>query len=84
MIVGPTKLLGSGMRQAARPAKLLLAVVVLLLSGCGSFAHRFTNEDYERLEVAEVNARNAIERINRLESRVDELESRLAEREGRY
>jgi hypothetical protein len=31
----------------------------------------------DRLDVADVNARNAIARVNALESRVDELETRL-------
>jgi hypothetical protein len=44
--------------------------LVLLLGSCGP--------DWEdRLDVADVNARNAIARVDALESRVSELEDRL-------
>jgi hypothetical protein len=50
----------------------------LLLGSCGDNAtRRFTEGDYDRLDVADANARNAISRVYQLESRVDELEMRL-------
>ncbi|CAH0495694.1 hypothetical protein [Novosphingobium sp. CECT 9465] len=51
---------------------------MLLLGSCGDNAYRrFTEGDYDRLDVADVNARNAIHRVDALESRVAELEQRL-------
>jgi hypothetical protein len=60
-------------------ARLEIGVVmVLLLGSCGGKTPRaFTDADYDRIDVADVNARNAIYQINELESRVDEIESRL-------
>ena len=52
-------------------ARIEIAVVTaLLLSSC-------TPEWEDRLDVADVNARNAIYRVNALESRVEEIEMRL-------
>lgn len=45
-------------------------VAVLLLASCKPSVD-------ERIEVADVNARNAIYKVNELESRVSEIESRL-------
>lgn len=52
-------------------ARIEIAIVaVLLLGSC--------KPDWEdRLDVADVNARNAIHRVNSLESRVDEIEAQL-------
>ena len=56
----------------------LLILTALALGSCGSSAPRtFTAGDYDRLNVSDVNARNAIARMDALESRVDEIESRL-------
>lgn len=56
----------------------LVIVAGLLLSSCGDNAYRrFTEGDYNRLDVADVNARNAIARVDELEGRVEELERRL-------
>jgi hypothetical protein len=56
----------------------LVIVAGLLLGSCGQNAtRRFTEGDYDRLDVADANARNAIARIAELESRVEELEHRL-------
>lgn len=53
-------------------ARIEIAVVAaLLLGSCGK------PEWDDRLDVADVNARNAIYRVNELESRVDDIESRL-------
>jgi hypothetical protein len=53
-------------------------VVVLLLGSCGENAsRRFTEGDFDRLDVADTNGRNAIYRVNELESRVEEIEQRL-------
>lgn len=56
----------------------LVIVAGLLLGSCGDNAtRRFTEADYDKLDVADANARNAIYRVNELESRVEELEQRL-------
>jgi hypothetical protein len=52
--------------------------LLVLLGSCGDNAyHRFTQGDYDRLDAADVNARNAIARVDELESRVSDLEQRL-------
>lgn len=59
------------------PYELIIAAG-LLLGSCGENAtRRFTEGNYDKLDVADVNARNAIYRVNELESRVEELERRL-------
>lgn len=56
----------------------LAAVAVLLLGSCGDNAYRrYTEGDYNRLDVADVNARNAINQVNELEGRVEALEQKL-------
>ena len=56
----------------------LVIIAGLLLGSCGQNAtRRFTEGDYDKLDVADVNARNAIYRVNELEGRVEELERRL-------
>lgn len=56
----------------------LVIIAGLLLGSCGQNAtRRFTEGDYDRLDVADANSRNAIARIAELESRVEELERRL-------
>jgi hypothetical protein len=56
----------------------LAIIAALLLGSCGQNAsRRFTEGDYDKLDVADVNARNAIYRVNELEGRVEELERRL-------
>ena len=52
-------------------------VAALLLGSCDSLPHSFTGADYDKLDVADVNARNAIYRVDELEGRVEEIESRL-------
>lgn len=55
-----------------------IIIAGLLLGSCGQNAsRRFTEGDYDRLDVADANSRNAIYRVNELESRVEELERRL-------
>jgi len=49
----------------------IAAAVLLLLAGCGQ-SHTSTSE---RAEIADVNSRNALEKIAALEARVDELEA---------
>lgn len=49
----------------------LALAAALLLGSCGR------PEWEDRLDVADVNARNAIARVDALEDRVEELESRL-------
>jgi hypothetical protein len=66
------------MRLNAHARIEIALVAVLLLGSCGDNAYRrFTEGDYDRLDVADVNARNAIYRVNELESRVEELERRI-------
>ena len=56
----------------------LAAAAVLLLGSCGDNAYRrYTEGDYNRLDVADVNARNAINQVNELEGRVEALEQKL-------
>jgi len=56
----------------------LLILTALALGSCGSSAPRtFTSGDYDRLDVADVNARNALSRISDLESRMDDLETKM-------
>ncbi|WP_374528661.1 hypothetical protein [Novosphingobium sp.] len=58
----------------------IAAVAVLLLGSCGDSApRRFTEGDYNRLDAADINARNAMYRVNELEGRVEELERRIGE-----
>jgi hypothetical protein len=52
-------------------------VAILLLGSCDSLPANYTRGDDEKLEAADVNARNAIYRVNALESRVEELERKL-------
>lgn len=59
------------------PYELVMAAG-LLLGSCGDNAtRRFTEGDYDKLDVAGANARNAIYRVNELEARVDEIEQKL-------
>jgi len=60
-------------------ARIEIAVAaILLLGSCGENAYRrYTEGDHDRLDVADTNARNAIYRVNALESRVSDLESKL-------
>ena len=51
-----------------------LALVALALTGCG-------DPQKERLEIADVNARNAIVKAEELSSRIDALEARVDELE---
>jgi len=55
----------------------ILILGALALGSCDKLPHSFTGEDQDRLDVADVNARNAIYRVNELESRVSEIENRL-------
>lgn len=56
----------------------LIIVAGLLLGSCGENAtRRFTEGDYDKLDVAGANASNAIARVNELESRVEEIEMKL-------
>ena len=68
------------MRKLSAHARIEIALALaILLGSCGDNAYRrFTEGDYDRLDVADVNARNAIHRVNELESRVDEIEQRLS------
>jgi hypothetical protein len=65
--------------KLSRHARIeLLICTAIVLGSCGSNARRtFTAGDYDRLEVADVNARNAIARVDALESRISEIESKL-------
>lgn len=60
-------------------ARIEIAVVaVLLLGSCGDNAYRrYTEGDHNRLEAADVNARNAINRADELEGRISDIERRL-------
>lgn len=65
-------------RLSARTRVEVAIGAALLLGSCGQNAPRqFREGDFERLEVADVNSRNAIARIDDLESRVSELEQKL-------
>ena len=56
----------------------IAAIAVLLLGSCGDNAYRrFTEGDYNRLDAADANGRNAIYRVNELEGRVEALEQKL-------
>lgn len=67
------------MRLPKRLPYEVLIIAALLLGSCGQNAsRRFTEGDHDKLDVADVNARNAIYRVNELESRVEELERRLS------
>ena len=60
-----------------RHAEVEIAIVAaLLLGSC-------TPDWEDKLDVADVNARNAIYRVNAVESRVDDLESQISEIESR-
>lgn len=52
-------------------------LLAIMLGSCSNLPQAFTGEDAERLEIADVNARNAISRVDALESRVSDLEGRL-------
>lgn len=49
----------------------------LMLGSCDKLPHSFTAADYDRLHVADVNARNAIAKVDELDSRVSDLEAKL-------
>ena len=55
---------------------LALVLVTLALAGCG-------DDQKERLEIADVNSRNAIVKAEELSSRIDELEARIDELEAK-
>ena len=58
-------------------ARIEIAIAAaLLLGSCGKMPHSFTGEDYDQLDVADVNVRN-IELVDSLEGRVSDLESKL-------
>jgi len=67
-------------RTIKLPKRLPYELVIvggLLLGSCGDNAsRRFTEGDYSRLEIADVNSRNALYRLSELESRVELLERR--------
>lgn len=50
---------------------------VLLLSDCDGLPRTFTGADRSRIDVADVNGRNALARVEALEGRVEELEAKL-------
>lgn len=54
-------------------------LAALALSSCddSNVMARFTNGDRDRIDVADVNARNALDRISSLDSRLTEVESKL-------
>lgn len=59
-------------------ARIEIAVAaVLLLGSCDSLPANYTQGDDDKLEMADVNSRNAINRVNSLESRVSDIEQRL-------
>lgn len=68
---------GMNMNLPKRLPYEVLLLGALALGSCDQLPHSFTGEDYERLDIADVNARNAIARVYVLESRVEEIESRL-------
>lgn len=49
-------------------------VAALMLGSCNYHSPR---ETWERAEIADVNARNALDRISALEGRIEDIESRL-------
>ena len=57
----------------------LLILTGLALGSCdsGNWMARYTQRDASRLDIADVNARNALDRITTLEGRVEEMESKL-------
>lgn len=57
----------------------LLIIAALALGGCKNLPQSYTGYDAERLEIADVNARNALARISELESRISDLEARLGQ-----
>lgn len=66
-------------KQPKKLRRAELLALALFLGSCdsGSAMRRFTNDDYDRLDVADVNSRNAIARVADLESRIEAIESRL-------
>lgn len=64
------------------PTVCLAGLLLAALSGCGEDAsRRFTERDYNRIDVADVNARNSLAKIAELEGRLDEVEAKLAQAE---
>lgn len=57
------------------PKRLPYEILILASLALGSCSSRPEWED--KLDVADVNARNAIYRVNELESRVEEIEGKL-------
>ena len=67
-----------------RPGHLALGAILALGSCNGPTAnHRFTNMDAERLDIANLDARNALARVDALEARIQALETRAAQQDGR-
>ena len=58
-------------------ARIEIGLSALLLLGSCDMPQTYRSSDVDKLDVADVNARNAISRVNALESRVEEIESRL-------
>lgn len=55
----------------------LLAAFALSSCDGPDASARFTNNDRDRIDVADVNARNSLDRISSLDSRISEIESKL-------
>lgn len=63
--------------KLSRHARIELLIFSGLALGSCDMPQAFRASDADRLNVADVNARNAIARVAALESRVEELERRL-------
>lgn len=59
------------------PRRIRFEAIILGGLMLGSCNYHSPGETWERAEIADVNARNALDRINSLESRIEEIESRL-------
>ena len=55
----------------------LLILAGLALGSCDQMPHGFSNADYDRLERADINARNAIARQPEIIDRLDRIEQKL-------
>lgn len=68
------------MKPSKRIAHELLIIAVVSLGSCAppaNRAHSFTGSDYNRLDDADTNARNALDKTEDLETRLKAVEDKL-------
>lgn len=72
------------MKLPSRLPYEFLLIALLMLGSCDgpNAVHKFSNSDYDRLDDADTNARNALEKTEDLETRLKAVEDKLHMDEG--